>query len=250
MKGLTMKNRVFFYTFATLLAANLLAFMVLMTAGCATQSKQDQYWGAVSDQVGKMETPPEKAVTMPKLSWETSPDRAGWTKKVLEVVAVDLFTYDAAGDVKRICPKWDSISPPEKVLAIGEFFVALSYFESTSYKKVGDKTVVTEWDPKNESVDVGKPGDKDTWSVGLYQVSAIDSANRKGPKFTYEQLKTPLPNIELAGIIMKKQIANCGKIILPNSSKCRYWAVILDGNKYSKAAQIIARTQAKAPFCK
>lgn len=173
-----------------------------------------------------------KAFSMP-LSWD---ERAPWSEKWTGLISKNLQTYEQARDLDRICPNFKLLSNDDKTKVIAEFFVALAYYES------GFK-------PTAQSVDVGRPGDKDSWSVGLYQLSVRDSVNRNGPQYNFDQLTLPLPNIELAHLQMLSQIKKCGKFILPNSSKCRYWAVILDDNTYSKIDKILARLWQKAPFC-
>ena len=170
------------------------------------------------------------------LSWDSKEERKAWSDKWIELINIDLASYEKAGDIKRICPKFFSLNKAEKAKAIGEFWVATAFYESG-------------FNPNSQSVDVGTKDNKDSWSVGLYQLSVRDSANKKGPNYSFNELLKPFPNIHLAHIIMKRQIENCGKLILPNSSKCRYWAVILDGNKYSKVDQILLRTKSNANFC-
>jgi nucleoid-associated protein YgaU len=114
--------------------------------------------------------------------------------------------------------------------------VALSYYESG-------------FNPKSESVDVGNKNDKGSWSVGLYQMSGNDGA-AKALGVDYLGLKDPIKNINVAMYQMNTQIKNTGLFILPNSSKYRYWAIILDSNKYNKVSDVIARVQKHAAFCK
>lgn len=49
---------------------------------------------------------------------------------------------------------------------------------------------------------------------------------------------------------MRRQLKNTNTIILPNSSKYRYWAVLLHNNKYSKISEIKSRVLKYAPNCK
>lgn len=168
------------------------------------------------------------------LSWETEKlygkrsGEAAWSDFLIDRIRRDLHLYDAAKDVGRICPKYAGLPDSERIKAIGEFWVAVGIWESS-------------WNPKSAAVDVGKKENRDTWSVGLYQVSVVDKANREVTKYNYDQLLTAIPNIDLATTIMGRQLKNYGLLILPNSSKGRYWAVILDGNKYSKIHEIISR---------
>lgn len=174
------------------------------------------------------------------LYWENTtephPERKPWSDKLTGIIEKDLKQYNEAKDITRICAKYKSLKDTQKIKAIGEFYVGLAYYESS-------------FNPKSFSVDVGTKNDLGSYSVGLFQVSANDSA-AKVYKATFENLKTPLMNIDVATEIFRRQLKNTGLLILPNSSKNRYFATILDGNKYTKTPEIIARVNKHAPFCK
>jgi hypothetical protein len=62
--------------------------------------------------------------------------------------------------------------------------------------------------------DVGT-SDKNTWSIGLMQMSVCDQANygiRLG--YTYDGLIQPIPNLQLAVLILAKQVAKYGKLMI------------------------------------
>lgn len=170
------------------------------------------------------------------LSWESKPNREAWSDKTSELLKANLGLYDDAIDIVRVCPSFRTLSEHQKIKALGEFWVAKAYYESG-------------FNPANQNVDVGTKENKDSWSIGLYQVSVRDLPNRQTTKYTFEELLTPLPNIILAHEIMRRQLSNHRQIFLPNSHKARYWAVILIGNKYEKITQILDRVHKNAPFC-
>lgn len=174
------------------------------------------------------------------LYWENTsaphPERIPWSDTLTAIIRTDLPAYAASKDIAEICPKFKDLSEDGQVKAISEFWVALAYFESS-------------FNPKSNSVDVGKPGDKGSWSVGLYQMSANDGA-AKVYKATFETLQDPLVNIKVATEQMRRQLKNTNEILLPNSSKYRYWAVALENNKFSKIPEIKARVLKYAPECK
>ena len=167
---------------------------------------------------------------------EAHPERKSWTVAVYDNLDKYFAVYDSAKDTIRFCPKYKSLTANQKKKVIGEFLVALSFYESS-------------FNPKSESVDVGTKNDKGSWSVGLYQMSGNDGA-AKALKVDYEGLKDPVKNINVAMYQFNTQIKNTGLFILPNTSKYRYWAVALDGNKYSQVSGILSRIQKNAPFCK
>jgi len=159
------------------------------------------------------------------LSWK----KPEWSAHLLGHVKGMKQLWDSATDIEEFIPGYKSMSAERQIKGIGELLVALAYYESG-------------FNPKSNSVDVGKPGAKDTYSVGLYQVSVVDQSWAGGGyKYSFEELSTPLPNIDLAMALMKRQLLKTQTIALQNSSKYRYWAVLLHGNKYSKIPQIKAR---------
>lgn len=174
------------------------------------------------------------------LYWENTtaphPERIPWSDLLTDLISENLELYSSAKDITEICPKYHSLSEALKVKAIGEFWVAVAYHESG-------------FNPETNSVDVGNPGDKGSWSVGLYQMSANDSSCKKYGA-TFEGLKNPLVNIQCATEQMRKQLVKERLLLLPNSSDMRYWAVILKGNKYSQIPAIKDRVLKYAPSCK
>lgn len=170
------------------------------------------------------------------LHWEdTGAGREAWSKEVTFAFRASFSTFDKATDWTRICPKYKSLAFEQKIEAMGEFWAAVAFYESS-------------YNPASASVDVGTEKDKGSWSVGLYQVSANDGPNTMYG-YTFETLKDPIKNIRLATEILKRQVANTGLLILPNSSKHRYWAILLEKNRYSKIPEVIARTKKHAAFC-
>jgi hypothetical protein len=172
------------------------------------------------------------------LSWETKPERKEWSDSLISRMNADWALYDAAKDIGTFCPKYSSLPKATRQKAWGEIWVGLAYYESS-------------WNPKSASVDVGDPKKRDTYSIGLYQVSVVDQPwAGGGTKYTYDELLTPLPNIHLATVLMKRQLKNTGMIALDNSSKFRYWAILLQKNRYEKIKEIAARVQENVQECK
>lgn len=206
-----------------------LAFLLLVLTACQTvPSVQTPVPGAVAVE------PPQIA-----LYWENTtephPERASWSKVVIAGFNADLEMYGNASDITEICPKFKSLSNNDRLKALGEFMVALFYYESG-------------FNPRSESVDVGKPNDKGSWSVGLGQMSANDSS-AKEVGVSYEELKDPHLNILVVMIQLKKQIEKRNKFLLDNTDSMRYWAIILKGNKYNKIPDVKARVLKYAPKC-
>lgn len=174
------------------------------------------------------------------LMWENTtephPERMAWSDALIDILRKDLPLYARADDISEICPKFKSLSPELQVKAVGEFYVALAYYESA-------------FNPKTNSVDVGTKSDKGSWSVGLYQMSGNDDA-AKVYGANFQTLQDPIVNIKVATEQMRRQIKNTNQLILPNSSKYRYWAIILRNNRYNEIESVKARVLKNAKECK
>lgn len=185
-------------------------------------------------------TPVEEPKTRMALYWENTteahPERAPWSDELVGILTKDFVVYDAALDWNEICPKFDTLDQDAKIKAMAEFWVAVAYHESA-------------FKPGQESVDVGNKSNKDTWSVGLYQMSATDNA-AKAEGVNYQGLKDPVKNIRVAMNQFKRQVMITGKVLLDKSSPNRYWAVILKRGKYQKIDNIKTRVLKQVPVCK
>lgn len=182
-------------------------------------------------------TPEQKATTaLVPLSWESVKGANDWSQFVfLKIRDKHLSSFDKAKDAERFCPAYKSLNTDQKATAWAELISAMAKYESS-------------WDPSSSSVDVGTSEDRDTWSVGLLQMSVIDQESYKLPLgFSFADLKKPLPNLELGLAILAQQIEKKGTVILSSRSGL-YWAVLFEGGKYDKTAQIISMTK-KIPFC-
>lgn len=211
----------------------------LFVMGCANLPQMTPEEIAKSDAQGlpSVETKPSRIA----LYWENTtaphPERIPWSDALISAFKADLATFSKATDITYFCPKFKSLDETGKLKALGEFWVAVANFES-GYKKT------------SASVDVGKPDQKDTWSVGLYQMSVVDQKNY-GLNFgyTYDDLLNPLPNIKLALAILKRQIEKRGVLAIPAPNPGLYWAVLRPGGKYDKSALIAERVKKYAPKC-
>lgn len=164
------------------------------------------------------------------LPWEKNhPERAVWTKALYSLIDQKFASLDKAKDMKQFCPKYESLRIDQKKIAWAVLFDSIVYYESG-------------YNPKSSSVDVGRKSDKSTWSVGLFQISSIDSKNWKIPfTFTFEELLVPQNNMKLALEIFSRQLDKQELIVV---NKSLYWAVIGPKNyKYTKVPQIIKKMQ-------
>lgn len=153
-----------------------------------------------------------------------------WDEVLNRLLYSNLDNFDKAKDIEVIRKDWFSLSEEQKVKVLTAFIKTLAYYESG-------------YDPLCESVDVGTKGNKETWSVGLLQLSGVDKSNLGLPVgFDYEGLKNPENNIIQGIAIMVNQINKRGKIIIPKSEKGNpgvYWATLNTGNRYDKTDLIL-----------
>lgn len=176
--------------------------------------------------------PSTVTATPPQLTWNSPdhPERAQWTADIISIITPDLATFSQATDITQFRPDWAKLSKTNQVQAVAEIFSSDSYYESG-------------WDPSEADVDVGEQSDKNTWSVGLMQMSQCDQENYGlNFGFTYDDLITEKPNLILAEAIMVQQIKNYGRILIPWSEKSHvYWSSMSPGDKYDSSALIIKR---------
>jgi hypothetical protein len=161
-----------------------------------------------------------------------------WSAVVRQMIESEFVTLDFAKDIADFCPTYRTLGESERIDAWAEFWIAVAYFESL-------------WNPRQASVDVGKPDKRDTWSVGLWQMSVVDQSwLLNETPYKYEDLLEVEPNARLSLTAMRRQLMKADhKIVLPNSSKYRYWAVLLQGNRYNKIAEIKVWMKKYVPLC-
>lgn len=222
----------------------ILALSILASIGC-TNAPTTSVPGASAPLDNTPVAPAE--TTLPanvngriSLYWENTteahPERKVWSDSLTSEIDKNFQLFDNAKDTTSFCPNYKSLNKDQKIKAFGELFVGLSYYESG-------------FNPKSYSVDVGNKNNKETWSVGLFQMSGIDGSAQVY-KANFDTLQDPIVNIKVAVEQFKRQITKTGLFYLPNSSPQRYYATILVGNKYSKISEINSRVLKYAPACK
>jgi hypothetical protein len=172
------------------------------------------------------------------LSWEKNhPERAGWSKALWSEIDTRFDSFNKASDASAFCPKYASLTRNQKINVFAEMVVWTSYYECA-------------WNPFDGSQDVGIANDKDTWSVGLLQMSVIDQESYKMPfGYSYGDLQDPAKNLHLGLAIMARQIDRKGKILIPRGETGVYWSTLHPGGEYDKSDSIKSHTQSLV-FCK
>lgn len=229
-----------FFTFICLVVLIAVVWFFSST-GCQTARVSGTILPTTTSTTVTTTTLPDENVTYRiPLSWEHTPSykkyygKAEWSDEIINHFHKNFDVYNSSTDFVEVCPKFKTLSTDQKLKALGEFWVATANHESA-------------YNPSSNAVDVGSQSNKDTWSVGLYQMSVTDSANIYGYKFA--DLQDGLKNIKVAQEQLRRQVSKSGLFMLANTSPSRYWAVILKGNKYSQIPAIISQTRKQAPAC-
>jgi hypothetical protein len=159
-----------------------------------------------------------------------------WSNALYDLVAANFQVLNQARDIDTFCPTYNSLNRDERINLWAGVIAATTYYESS-------------YNPTSNSVDVGNKSNKDTWSVGLLQLSVVDQQNY-GLKygFNFADLQTPIKNLQLGVAILTKQIAKYGILLIPVGGKGLYWATLHPGGKYDKTASI-AKMTTKFSFC-
>lgn len=165
-------------------------------------------------------------LNVPNQGWHES-----WTPALTALIQDKFEILKSAKDITTIRPDFNSLSKENQIKVLVEFIKALCYFESG-------------YNSESSSVDVGIKGNKDTYSVGLMQMSVVDQQNY-GLRFgyTFDDLLKAVPNLTLGIAILAKQVQKYGKILIQLGEKGVYWAVLHPGGKYDRSVSIIKRVQ-------
>lgn len=147
-------------------------------------------------------------------SWDVGhPERSAWTKRTADVVSAVLPSLEKARDVTRFCPKFSSLSRPERIEFWVEVISVMAFYESN-------------WSPK---LHYGEPPPLGYDSIGLLQLSYEDkhykfcTLNRKA-----KSLENPLLNLDCGIRILAQLVAKDGIIgsDKPYRGGARYWSVL------------------------
>lgn len=198
------------------------------------------------------------------LYWENTteahPERALWSDTLTRAIRANIDGYDVAKDIADFCPKYSVLSLDDRVKAVGELFVAMSYYESgfkpdTYYRECNKlkcryfKNGLPDcrYDAKYGYCMKGGPAVDDYTIVsrGLGQMSILSSISYGCEITTPTELHEPVKNLVCMDKIMRKQIKNKGKI----KADSNYWAVIKPINSSNHISEITARVKKYAPAC-
>lgn len=174
------------------------------------------------------------------LSWEVAsrPERVAWSNGLYKLIAQYYTVLNTATDITDFCPAYNSLSKDQRINAWAGLIAATTYYESG-------------YNPLSNSVDVGNAADKDTYSVGLMQMSVVDQKNY-GFTFGYKfaDLQDPIKNLTLAMAIMNRQVQKYKVIAITKGNPGLYWAVLYRGGKYDRVKNISDLNRSRITFCR
>ncbi len=174
------------------------------------------------------------------LSWELAsrPERVAWSNGLYKLIAQYYSVLNTATDITDFCPAYNSLNKDQRINAWAGLIAATTYYESG-------------YNPLSNSVDVGTPENKDTYSVGLMQMSVVDQKNY-GFNFGYKfaDLQDPIKNLTLAMAIMNRQVQKYKVIAITKGNPGLYWAVLYRGGKYDRVKNISDLNRSRITFCR
>lgn len=231
----------------------LISILVLsLTLGCVTP----QGFELPSNEVEKTEPRPPKIALYWENTTEPHPEREPWSDALTSVIENDLQQFAKAKDIEGFCPRYPLLTDLQKVKAIGELFVAVSYYESAfkperfyreclkshcQYSKGCQQVPEFGYCMKGgHKLDGGI-----VISRGLMQLSLESAIGNKCKVSVPNDLHDPIKNLLCGHKIMLRQIDRTGLIATSNN----YWAVLKPSSTYNKIKEIKERVKKHAPFC-
>lgn len=172
------------------------------------------------------------------------PERAAWSDAVVSTIEQNWSSFSKAKDFRQVCPRYESLSKSEKIVAIANLFVWMTKYESS-------------FNPTSRMVETSMGKDpitgKQVASEGLLQLSYQDEQWIKcgfdwskdknlADKDPNKTIMDPIRNLKCGVRIMAGHAANDGsKRKDPKQSnevflQSPYWAVIRDGTSFVKKA--------------
>lgn len=186
------------------------------------------------------------------LSWENTtaphPERAPWSKAVVESIDTNYNKFIQAKDWSSFCPRFQLLDKAQKINAMAEFVVAVAYYES-GYNSLARM---------REDLGTDKVTGQQVMSEGLLQLSYGDklwapwcefdwARDRHLPISTRRSILEPTKNLRCGLGIMANQINRHSSVVVRHPKS--YWSVIADGHKNQKIFKIKQRVKAKAKGC-
>lgn len=232
----------------------LLVFILIFFAGCSKKNIE------VSEPPSTTVTTTTFPVIIPDieylpLSWENTtephPERSPWSKRVSMLIEENLSVLSQAIEIKEFCPRFNSLNKQRKIKALGEFVVALIFYESG-------------YNPASRMKEIGAAAGVDSvtkapvYSEGLMQLSYQDIVWAPYCEFDWAKDKLLAATSSQKSILNPYKNLSCGIRILSKQTEKKksfffysgnYWAVLKTGGKYQQISGIKDRVRKKAFGC-
>lgn len=166
------------------------------------------------------------------LSWEKGhPERRFWTEALMGFLNQRFDNLDKADDFWMVRTDYAKLTREQKLHCWAEMIVTMTYYESG-------------WNPRSQSVDVGTKENRNTWSVGLAQMSVVDQANYGiNLGWGFNDFLDPVKNLNFALRVMERLVLKRGKVFIPRGES-PYWSTLSPGNPHERLDEIRAVVQA------
>lgn len=218
----------------------LLLAIPLLTACPSLQTRPDGYPGPVEramDDAKASPTPTPRPTPdddeLESIIVYQYPETKPWVHELSIQVGEHISTFGGAIDHRNFCDKYDQLDLDHKQLVWATMVAEIIRFECS-------------FNPAEASVDVGTASDRNTWSVGLLQLSVVDQESYRLPMgYTFDDLKDPVKNLRLGFAIMQQLIEKDGQISAGMTRNwhglAKYWSTIRPGVGYLKEIQRATR---------
>lgn len=233
---------------------HLIIGLTLILAACAQPQKPVEVELPFEHETPVVVTPPPTYTPAPNrmvLSWENTtephPERRPWSDTLVKTIGERFDFGRMPDDIETFCPKFDLLSAENKIRAVAELIIAVTYYESgySPTSRMQETTMGT--DPVT-----GKP----VFSEGLLQLSYQDIQWAPWCEFDWAKDKLLSPTDPNKTILDPHRNLRCGVRIMANQAHARgftttknYWAVLKSGGKYQKISEIATRVKNKARGC-
>jgi hypothetical protein len=176
--------------------------------------------------------PKPEAIT---LSWDSSPERVGWSRALIDAIGSRKSDLDA-GHPDDFIPGYAKLSSEDQVKFWAEFVIAIAKYEST-------------WNPHAH---FKEPPPLKVTSIGLLQIAYEDDKEYHFDPPLDQQAKSledAATNLRCGVAILAKLVSHDGAVVGGKGDHsrgaARFWAVLRDGKSH-KLAAIRALTQKNA----
>jgi len=166
------------------------------------------------------------------LSWDNSPERAEWSRALIDAIRSRKSDLDA-GHPDDFIPGYAQLSPEAQVKFWAEFVIAIAKYEST-------------WNPRAH---FKEPPPLKVESVGLLQIAYEDGKEyRFDPPLdrAAKSLEDPATNLRCGVTILAQLVSHDGAVVGGKGDHsrgaARFWAVLREGKSH-RLAEIKALTK-------